>query len=225
MKCKRPRPFERPRAVSFEAFVLELPCLTVGSDQRAPTVGWVMDVSKNRGTSQSSILILFSIIKPSILGCPYFWKHLYSFIRIIWSHEIRISIYPTRIQMECHGSGCLITAQMEKFWIRFKTSRKERMKLSIYRMVNGILIIWKVIGSKCIAWILQVRCGARFFVDSPVSYLDFLRSRYWHLSQYGNLHCVTSFLGVPFVKASSSQKQRSSKLILKVWDVRAPVGW
>lgn len=38
---------------------------------------------------------------------------------------------------------------------------------------------------------------------------------YWHLSQYVNLHCVTSFLGVPFVKASSSQKQRSSKLILK----------
>ena len=36
-----------------------------------------MGVSKNRGTSKSSILIGFSTInyKPSILGYPYFWKH------------------------------------------------------------------------------------------------------------------------------------------------------
>ena len=37
-----------------------------------------LDVSKNRGTSKSSILMGFSIInyKPSILGYPCFWKHL-----------------------------------------------------------------------------------------------------------------------------------------------------
>ena len=34
-----------------------------------------MDVSENRGTPKSSILIGFSIKKPSILGYPYFWKH------------------------------------------------------------------------------------------------------------------------------------------------------
>ena len=36
-----------------------------------------MDISKNRGTPKSSILIGFSIInyKPSILGYPYSWKH------------------------------------------------------------------------------------------------------------------------------------------------------
>ena len=36
-----------------------------------------MDVSKNSGTPKSSILIGFSHYKPSILGYPYFWKHLY----------------------------------------------------------------------------------------------------------------------------------------------------
>ena len=35
----------------------------------------IMGVSKNRGTPKSSILIGFSIIKPSILGYPYSWKH------------------------------------------------------------------------------------------------------------------------------------------------------
>ena len=30
---------------------------------------------QNRGTPKSSILIGFSIINPSILGYPYFWKH------------------------------------------------------------------------------------------------------------------------------------------------------
>ena len=34
-----------------------------------------MDVSKNRGTPKSSILIGFSLNKPSILGYPNFWKH------------------------------------------------------------------------------------------------------------------------------------------------------
>ena len=39
-----------------------------------------MGVSKNRGTSKSSIFMGFSIInpyKPSILGYHYFWKHPY----------------------------------------------------------------------------------------------------------------------------------------------------
>ena len=39
-----------------------------------------MDVSENSGTPKSSMKIGFSIIKfykPSILGCPYFWKHPY----------------------------------------------------------------------------------------------------------------------------------------------------
>ena len=36
-----------------------------------------MDVSTNSGTPKSSILIGFSIFKPSILGYPYFWKHPY----------------------------------------------------------------------------------------------------------------------------------------------------
>jgi len=34
-----------------------------------------LGVSKNSGTPKSSILIGFSIYKPSILGYPYFWKH------------------------------------------------------------------------------------------------------------------------------------------------------
>ena len=34
-----------------------------------------VDVSKNRGTPESSILIGFFHYKPSILGYPYFWKH------------------------------------------------------------------------------------------------------------------------------------------------------
>ena len=36
-----------------------------------------MGVSENSGTPKSSILIGFSIYKPSILGYPYFWKHPY----------------------------------------------------------------------------------------------------------------------------------------------------
>ena len=41
------------------------------------TLGIYMDVSENSGTLKSSILIGFSIFKPSILGYPYFWKHPY----------------------------------------------------------------------------------------------------------------------------------------------------
>ena len=40
-------------------------------------LGWCMGVSKNCGTPKSSILIGFFRYKPSILGYPYFWKHLY----------------------------------------------------------------------------------------------------------------------------------------------------
>ena len=36
-----------------------------------------MDVSKNSGTPESSILIGFSTINHPFWGYPYFWKHLY----------------------------------------------------------------------------------------------------------------------------------------------------
>ena len=36
-----------------------------------------MDVSENNGIPKSSILIGVFHYKPSILGYPYFWKHLY----------------------------------------------------------------------------------------------------------------------------------------------------
>ena len=52
-------------------------------DREDPGGGWPtcgyrciqMDVSKNRGTPKSSILIGVFHYKPSILGYPYFWKH------------------------------------------------------------------------------------------------------------------------------------------------------
>ena len=93
----------------------------------------------------------------------------YSFIGNLRSHEIRISIYPTCLtiqrsypltwkytdtQQGFNGMSrlrVLITAQMEKFWIRFKTLQKRKDEAPTYRMVNGILIIWKVIGSKRIS--------------------------------------------------------------------------
>ena len=45
----------------------------------------ILGVSENSGVfhAKSSILIGFSIIKPSILGYPYFWKHPYMI------HELR----------------------------------------------------------------------------------------------------------------------------------------
>ena len=41
-----------------------------------------MDVSENNGTHKSSILIGFSIKKPSIVGYPHCWKHPYTSIYI-----------------------------------------------------------------------------------------------------------------------------------------------
>ena len=57
--------------------------------------GCYMAVSKNSDTPKSSILIGVFHYKPSILGYPYFWKHLYipQFFwggTIPWFHDSRI---------------------------------------------------------------------------------------------------------------------------------------
>ena len=40
-----------------------------------------MDVSENRGTPKSSMLIGFSIINHPFLGTPIFWKHPYQLLK------------------------------------------------------------------------------------------------------------------------------------------------
>ena len=53
----------------------------VGSTTKTSTVVGMhfphVGVSENGGTPKSSILIVFSLNKPSILGYPYCWKHPY----------------------------------------------------------------------------------------------------------------------------------------------------
>ena len=49
-----------------------------------------MGVSKNTGTPKSSILIGFSIFRPSILGYPYFWKHPYWYLNFeMWFKKLQ----------------------------------------------------------------------------------------------------------------------------------------
>ena len=49
-----------------------------------------MDVSQNRGTPKSSILIRFSNYKPSILGYPYFWKHPEMNVYLLWGRTLHV---------------------------------------------------------------------------------------------------------------------------------------
>ena len=53
-----------------------------------------MDVSENNGTPKSSILMRFSIINPSILGYPYFWKHPYIYIYVYTYKALIVEIPP-----------------------------------------------------------------------------------------------------------------------------------
>jgi len=73
-----------------------------------------LGVSKNSGTPKSSILIGFSIYKPSILGYPYFWKHPFLSLLFWW----RISLWKTQIHSVSirfvRGSG-----QMCRSWGRW----------------------------------------------------------------------------------------------------------
>ena len=62
-------------------------------------------------------------------------------IEIIRSHEIRISIFPTRIQWNVMSPGFDHCSNWKKFWIRFKALQKRKDEAPTYRMVNRILII------------------------------------------------------------------------------------
>ena len=42
-----------------------------------------MDISENRGTSKSSILIGLSIINHPFWGTPYVWKHPYGILLVV----------------------------------------------------------------------------------------------------------------------------------------------
>ena len=63
-----------------------------------------MDVSENSRTPKSSILIGFSIVKPSILGYPYFRKppylHSTSFL-LRWSHQVHAASLGLGILTRC----------------------------------------------------------------------------------------------------------------------------
>jgi len=45
--------------------------------------GIYMDISENRGTSKSSILIGLSIINHPFWGTPYVWKHPYGILLVV----------------------------------------------------------------------------------------------------------------------------------------------
>jgi len=65
-----------------------------------------MDVSENSGTPKSSILIGFSIKKPSILGYPYFWKHPCIVIHLILFPDfIVLSPVPLRGRLQPRHSA------------------------------------------------------------------------------------------------------------------------
>ena len=78
------------------------------SHQWGPFVVWkldswiYMDVSRNRGTSTSSILIGVSIINYPFWGYPYFWKHLYIYILWFSSSNFHASCLVFGQNWPCH---------------------------------------------------------------------------------------------------------------------------
>jgi len=122
--------------------------------------------------------------------------------------------------MECHGSGFWSLLKCKSFGSGSKPPEKKGWSSNL-SAANGILIIWKVIGSKCNAWILQVRCGARF-LWLPVSYQENRDTDiYPSMTTYIVwLHFLVSHLWRhPLLKSNAAQ----SWSLKKVWDMRAPL--
>ena len=74
-----------------------------------------MGVSKNSGTTKSSILIGFFHYKPSILGYPYFWNPPY---QLFAYHSVVLdAIFPQRRPpgpevLDAHAKGAVAWAQL-----------------------------------------------------------------------------------------------------------------
>ena len=83
-----------------------------------------MDVSENRGTPKSSILIGISIINHPFWGYPYFWKHPYLYFWLVLLDfffrclSLFCPLLPLRCQALCltHRIHCLESIKRNIFW-------------------------------------------------------------------------------------------------------------
>ena len=104
-----------------------------------------VDVSKNRGTPKSSILIGFLHYKPTILGYPYFWKHPCRFKYLITSPNpylpftCKISlIFDILKQLATRGKNVRINAPQLMFQTK-KIQPVARFSSALYRVYDSRL--------------------------------------------------------------------------------------
>ena len=95
-------------------------------------------VSKNRATPKSFILIGFSIIKPSILGHPYFWKH-----------PIHCNSCPFIPPFIAVAMPCRFVSVPFESWPRPTTPRSPRLRIPTARSVRPTQFLpWKKVRWK-----------------------------------------------------------------------------